>query len=257
MNPHGVAIAYYTLVRKEVVRMTRIWTQTLLPSVITMSLYYAVFGTLIGSQIAPTDGFSYIQFIVPGLVMMSIITNAYSNVVSAFFGAKFQHNLEELMVSPTPAWIVVAGFASGGVIRGLAVGVLVLLTSLFFTHLIIYNLLIVILAAILTCVLFSLAGLLNGMFAKTFDAVQIVPIFVLTPLTYLGGVFYSVSRLPPFWRGLSYFNPILYMVNVFRYGFLGVSDVPLAASFALLIGLTVILLVLTTVLFQKGVGMKS
>ncbi len=257
MSPSRIATAYFTLVRKEVIRMTRIWSQTFLPSVITMSLYYAIFGTFIGSQIAPTDGFSYIQFIVPGLVMMAVITNAYSNVVSAFFGAKFQRNLEELMVSPTPAWVIVAGFASGGVLRGLIVGVLVLLTSLFFTHLVIYNLFIIMAAALLTCILFSLAGLLNGLFAKTFDAVSIVPTFVLTPLTYLGGVFYSVNRLPPFWRELSFFNPILYIVNLFRYGFLGISDVPVIESFALLSALTVALLVLLLVLFKRGVGLKS
>lgn len=257
MSPSRIATAYYTLVRKEVIRMTRIWTQTFLPSVVTMSLYYVVFGTFIGSQLAPTDGFSYIQFIVPGLVMTAVITNAYSNVVSTFFGAKFQRNLEELMVSPMPAWVVVAGFTSGGVLRGLIVGVLVLLTSLFFSHLVIHNLLIIIAAALLTCILFSLAGLLNGLFAKTFDAVSIVPTFILTPLTYLGGIFYSVNRLPPFWRDLSFFNPILYIINAFRYGFLGVSDVPIYESFALLCAITVALLTLLLVLFERGVGLKN
>ncbi len=222
MSPQGIAVAYYTLVRKEMVRIVRIWSQTLLPSVVTMSLYYIVFGAFIGSQISSVHGFSYIQFIVPGLVMMAIITNSYANVVSTFFGAKFQHNLEEIIVSPTPNWVVIAGFASGGILRGLIVGVLVLLTSLFFTHLVVYSFWILLLAAILTSVLFSLAGLLNGIFAKTFDGVSIVPTFVLTPLTYLGGVFYSIDRLPHLWQVVSLFNPILYMVNAFRYGFLGV-----------------------------------
>ena len=257
MSPSRIATAYFTLVRKEVIRMTRIWSQTFLPSVITMSLYYAIFGTFIGSQIAPTDGFSYIQFIVPGLVMMAVITNAYSNVVSAFFGAKFQRNLEELMVSPTPAWVIVAGFASGGVLRGLIVGVLVLLTSLFFTHLVIYNLFIIMAAALLTCILFSLAGLLNGLFAKTFDAVSIVPTFVLTPLTYLGGVFYSVNRLPPFWRELSFFNPILYIVNLFRYGFLGFADVSVWLCTAILLALIVILSAINWYLIRTGLGLKQ
>jgi len=257
MSPQGIAVAYYTLVRKEWVRIFRIWSQTLLPSVVTMSLYYVVFGAFIGSQISAIHGFSYIQFIVPGLVMMAIITNAYTNVVSTFFGAKFQHNLEEIIVSPTPNWVVIAGFCSGGILRGLIVGVLVLLTSLFFTHLVVYSFWILLAAAILTSVLFSLAGLLNGIFAKTFDGVSIVPTFVLTPLTYLGGVFYSIDRLPHLWQVVSLFNPILYMVNAFRYGFLGVSDVSVVWSFSLLIGLTVVLLGLILILFKKGIGLKQ
>ena len=257
MTPKGIAVAYYTIVRKDIIRMLRIWSQTFLPSVVTMSLYYIVFGSFIGSQIAAIGGFSYIQFIVPGLVMMAVITNSYSNVVSAFFGAKFQRNLEELMVSPTPNWVVVLGFVSGGVFRGLVIGVLVLLTSLFFTHLTIFSLPILIAAVVLTSVLFSLAGLLNGMFAKTFDGVSIVPVFVLTPLTYLGGVFYSIHRLPPLWQNVSLFNPILYMVNAFRFGFLGVSDVSIFISFSLLIGLTIALSILILYLFKKGAGLKN
>ena len=237
--------------------MMRIWSQTFLPSVITMSLYYIVFGSFIGSQIASINGFSYIQFIVPGLVMMAVITNSYSNVVSAFFGAKFQRNLEEIMVSPTPNWVVVLGFVSGGVFRGLVIGVLVLLTSLFFTHLAIFSFSILVAAVVLTSVLFSLAGLLNGMFAKTFDGVSIVPVFVLTPLTYLGGVFYSIHRLPPLWQTISLFNPILYMVNAFRYGFLGVSDVSIFISFSLLVGLTILLSIIILYLFKTGAGLKS
>ncbi|MDB5224921.1 MAG: transporter permease component, partial [Candidatus Adlerbacteria bacterium] len=183
MTPQQIWTAYYTIARKEVVRILRIWSQTLLPSVITMTLYYTVFGAFIGSQIAKVHGFSYIQFIVPGLIMMAVITNAYTNVVSAFFGAKFQHNLEELMVSPTPNWVIVAGYITGGVVRGLLVGVLVLITSLFFTHLTVFSWVTLVSAVVLTSVLFSLAGLLNGIFAKTFDGVSIVPVFVLTPLT--------------------------------------------------------------------------
>ena len=257
MNPRRIGIAYYTMVRKEVLRMLRIWSQTFLPSLVTTSLYYIIFGAFIGSQIADIHGVSYMAFIVPGLVMMAVITNSYSNVVSTFFGAKFQRNLEELVVSPTPDWVIIAGFVSGGVIRGTIVGVLVLLTSLFFIHLTIYSLGIVLAAAILTSVLFSLAGLLNGIFAKTFDGVSIVPTFVLTPLTYLGGVFYSIDRLPPLWQSVSLANPILYMVNAFRYGFLGVSDVSIVLSFSLLIGLTALLLTITLYLFKKGIGLKG
>jgi ABC-2 type transport system permease protein len=249
MTPEKITIAYYTIARKEIVRILRIWSQTLLPSVVTMSLYYVVFGAFIGSQIAAIHGFTYIQFIVPGLIMMAVITNAYTNVVSAFFGAKFQHNLEELMVSPTPNWVIVA--------RGLMVGVLVLLTSLFFTHLTVYSWFVLVSAVVLTSILFSLAGLLNGIFAKTFDGVSIVPTFVLTPLTYLGGVFYSIDRLPHVWQVVSLFNPILYMVNAFRYGFLGVSDVPVGESFAILIALTVAFAVVILWLFKKGIGLRQ
>ena len=257
MHPKGIAIAYYTIVRKEVLRIMRIWSQTLLPSVVTVSLYYVVFGTFIGSQIAPIHGFSYIQFIVPGLIMMAVITNAYSNTVSTFFGAKFQRNLEEILVSPMPDWVVVLGFMSGGVVRGLMVGALVLATSLFFTHLVIFNLAIVCASILLTCVVFSLLGLLNGIFAKTFDGVSIVPTFVLTPLTYLGGVFYSVDRLPPFWHQVSLYNPILYMVNIFRFGFLGVSDVPVLWSFLSLMLLAASLFATILILFKKGIGLKG
>ncbi len=257
MTPSGIATAYYTLIRKEAVRMMRIWSQTFLPSVVTTTLYYTIFGAFIGSQLAPIHGHTYMEFIVPGLVMMAIITNSYSNVVGGFFGMKFQKNFEEIMVSPTPNWVVVLGFVSGGVLRGVIVGILVLLTSLFFTHLVIFNFFVLLAAAILTSVLFSLAGLLNGIFAKGFDGISIVPTFVLTPLTYLGGVFYSVDRLPPFWRTVSLFNPILYMVNAFRYGFLGISDTPLLFSFGLLIVLTGILFVTALVLFQKGIGMRN
>ncbi len=250
-------IGYLTIVRKEVLRVFRIWMQTLLPSVITMGLYFAIFGTFIGSQLPPTHGFSYIQFIVPGLVMMAVITNAYTNVVSTFFGAKMQRYLEELLVSPLPNWVIVAGFVTGGVVRALIVAVLVLGVSLFFTHLVIFNLLVIFGAVLLTSILFSIAGLLNGIYAKTFDAINIVPTFVLTPLTYLGGVFYSIDKLPVFFRYLSLANPILYMVNAFRYGFLGISDVSVGVSFGVMTAFIVALLVLTLYLFGKGAGLKS
>ena len=252
-----IVIGFLTMLRKETSRIFRIWSQTLLPPVVTTSLYFAIFGTFIGSQIAKIDGFSYIQFIVPGLVMMAVITSSYSNVVSTFFGAKMQRYLEELLVSPLPDWVIIAGFASGGIVRSLLVAVLVLVVSMFFTHLVIFNVLVIFAAAFLTSILFSLAGLVNGIYAKSFDGINIVPTFVLTPLTYLGGVFYSVNRLPGFFRELSLFNPILYMVNAFRYGFLGITDVSLYTSFIVMIVLILVLLALALWLFKKGNGLKS
>lgn len=250
-------ISYYTMARREFVRMIRIWSQTLLPPIVTTSLYFVVFGSFIGSQLAQIDGYSYMQFIVPGLIMMSMITSSYMNTVSTFYFAKWQRTLDEVLVSPTPNWIVIAGFVSGGMIRGLMVGALVLLVSLLFTHLIIHQVLVLIFAGILTTMLFSLAGIVNGIFAKGFDGISIVPTFVLTPLTYLGGVFYSISQFPDFWRTVSLFNPILYMVNAFRYGFLGISDVSIVFSFSMLIGLNIVLLALTAYLFKKGWGFKN
>jgi ABC-2 type transport system permease protein len=256
-NRAPIVVGFLTMMRKETSRIFRIWSQTLLPPVITTSLYFAIFGTFIGSQVAKIDGFSYITYIVPGLVMMAVITSSYTNVVSTFFGAKMQRYLEELLVSPLPNWVVIAGFLSGGIIRSLLVAILVLIVSLFFTHLVIFNAFIIVAAAFLTAVLFSLAGLVNGIYAKSFDAINIIPTFVLTPLTYLGGVFYSINKLPPIFRELSLANPILYMVNAFRYGFLGVSDVSLESSFLVMIILIVILLALALWLFQKGNGLKS
>ncbi len=250
-------ISYYTMLRREFVRMIRIWSQTLLPPIVTTSLYFVVFGAFIGSQLAAIEGYSYMQFIVPGLIMMSMITSSYMNTVSTFYFSKWQRTLDEVLVSPTPNWIVIAGFVSGGMIRGLFVGTLVLLVSLLFTHLVIHQILVLIFAGILTTMLFSLAGLINGIFAKGFDGISIVPTFVLTPLTYLGGVFYSVNQFPEFWRTVSLFNPILYMVNAFRYGFLGISDVSITLSFSLLIGLNIVLLGLTVYLFKKGWGFKN
>ncbi len=256
MDTTRIAIAYYTVVRKDTMRMFRLWKQTFLPSIITTGLYFLVFGTFIGSQLAPVHGVSYIMFIVPGLVMMQIIMNAYSNTSTALFMAKFQRNLDEMLVSPMPDWIIVAGYVTAGIIRGCVIGVLVLLTALFFTHLLIHNLLAVLAAFILTCVLFSLGGFLNAMFADTFDSISIVPTFVLTPLTFLGGVFYSIERFPHFWQTVSLVNPILYMVNAFRWGFLGISDVNVGVAFGVLSSITVLLLLVILWLFKKGVGLK-
>jgi ABC-2 type transport system permease protein len=257
MSPQKIWISYLTMMRRELVRIMRIWSQTLLPPVVTTSLYFLVFGTFIGSQLQPIHGFSYIQFIVPGLIMMSVITSAYTNTVSTFYFAKWTKNLEEILVSPTPDWVIIFGFISGGVLRGMLVGVLVLIVSLFFTHLALFNVLVVIAAAILTSVLFSLAGLINGVFAKGFDGISIVPTFVLTPLTYLGGIFYSINQFPEFWQQVSKLNPVLYMVNAFRYGFLGVSDIPLWTCFMVLIGFVIGFSIWAAWLFRRGVGLKA
>lgn len=234
-------IAFCTILRKEIKRFTRIWVQTLLPPAITMALYFVIFGKLIGSRIGEMDGFSYIQFVAPGLIMMSVLTNSYSNVVSSFFSAKFQRSIEEILVSPTPNYIILLGYCMGGVARGMAVGVLVTLLSLAFTDLHIHNWPITIAIVLLTSMLFSLAGFINAVYANSFDDISIIPTFVLTPLTYLGGVFYSIHLLPEFWQGVSQLNPILYMVNAFRYGMLGISDINVGAAF---IGLLVCLFIL-------------
>lgn len=257
MTRSPLLIGYYTMVRKDVARILRIWSQTLLPPGITMALYFAVFGTFIGSQIAPIHGFSYIQFIVPGLIMMAIITSAFMNVVHTFYFAKWTRVIEEQLVSPMPAWVVVAGYVSGGLIRAFLTAIIVVAVSLFFTSLSIFSLVVVFGAAFLTALLFSLLGLVNGIFAKSFDTVAIVPTFVLTPLTYLGGVFYSIEQLPPFFRDISLANPILYMVNAFRYGFLGVSDISLATCFGVMGGLIVVVFVITVWLFRTGIGFKQ
>ncbi len=257
MERSPILVGYATMVRKDFMRIIRIWSQTLLPPVITTSLYFAIFGTFIGSQVKAVNGMSYIAFIVPGIVMMSLITSAYMNTVSTFYFAKWQRTIDEQLVSPMPMWTIIAGFVTGGLMRAGLVGVLVVATSLFFTHLVLFNVLVIFGAAFLTALLFAFAGLVNGIFAKSFDAISIVPTFVLTPLTYLGGVFYSIEQLPPFFRTLSLFNPILYMVNAFRYGFLGVTDVSIAVCFAVMGGLTIVFFLLTLFLFIRGAGLKK
>ncbi len=257
MSSKASWISYYTMVRRELVRIIRIWSQTLLPPVVTTTLYFIVFGTFIGSQLQHIHGFTYMQFIVPGLIMMSVITSSYMNTVSTFYFAKWQRTLDEILVSPTPNWVVIAGFVSGGVLRGLLVGGLVLVVSLFFTHFAVYNLFVLLTAAILTSVMFALAGLINGIYAKGFDGISIVPTFVLTPLTYLGGIFFSIEQFPPFWRTVASFNPILYIINAFRYGFLGITDVNITLSLTLLFVITLIFLGVVLYLFKKGTGMKN
>ena len=250
-------IAFRTILIKEVLRFSRIWVQTVLPPMITTALYFVIFGNLIGSQIGDIKGYSYIEFIVPGLIMMSIITHSYANVVSSFYGAKFQRHIEEMLVSPTPDYIIVLGFMTGGMARGLAVGVAVTLVSLFFTQLPVYSLWVAISIAILTAMVFALAGLINGVFAKSFDDISIVPTFVLTPLTYLGGIFYSIQMLPDFWQGVSRGNPILYMINGFRYGLLGISDIQIFTSYIIIVGFILLLFSVSLLLLKKGIGIRS
>lgn len=250
-------IAFATIVRKEIQRYTRIWQQTLLPPAITITLYFVIFGTLIGSRIGEMGGFSYIQFVIPGLIMMAVITNSYSNVCSSFFGAKFNRSVEEMLVSPVPNWIILMGFVIGSVTRGMLVGTIVTLLSLFFAKLHLHNIFVIVSIVVMTSVMFSLAGFVNAVFARNFDDISIVPTFVLTPLTYLGGVFYSISLLGPFWQTVSLANPILYMVNAFRYGFLGVSDIPVWIAFAMIGLFIVVLYFYSLYLLKNSKGLRS
>jgi ABC-2 type transport system permease protein len=250
-------VTFSTLLHKEVLRFSRIWVQTILPSAITTTLYFVIFGRLIGERIGPMDGFSYISFIVPGLVLMGVITNSYSNVVSSFYSSKFSRYVEELLVSPAPNWVILAGYVSGGVARGLVVGIVVMAVSMLFTDIRIHSYGVTLVVFVLTAVLFALAGFINAVFANSFDDISIVPTFVLTPLTYLGGVFYSIELLPDFWQTLSLANPVLYMVNAFRYGLLGVSDIPLGTAFTLILGFIAALTWLCLRLLRLGVGIKQ
>lgn len=250
-------IAFKTIVIKEVLRFSRIWLQTVLPPVITTALYFLIFGHLIGSRIGEMDGYPYMEFIVPGLIMMAVITNSYSNVVSSFYGSKFQRHIEELMVSPIPEYLIVLGFVAGGLARGLTVGVAVTVVSLLFADFQILHPFVMLSVVLLTSILFALGGFINGVFAKSFDDISIVPTFILTPLTYLGGVFYSISMLPEFWQTMSLANPILYMVNAFRYGILGVSDIPIGLSYAIVLGFIAVLFTASVALLRRGYGIRS
>lgn len=235
MSLYEIWISFSTIVIKEIRRFLRIWVQTLIPPIITMALYFVIFGNLIGRRVGEMGGFDYVAYIVPGLIMMSVITNSYSNVVSSFYSAKFQNQIEEVLVSPTPNFLILSGYIVGGVTRGLIVGFIVTLVSLFFTELHIAHVGIMLSIVVLTSILFALAGFLNAIYAKSFDDISIIPNFVLTPLTYLGGVFYSIDLLPEFWQKVSLMNPILYMVNAFRYGVLGVSDIEVINAFAVIL----------------------
>jgi len=250
-------IAFITILRKEIKRFARIWIQTLLPPAITMVLYFVIFGKLIGSRIGDMGGFSYIEFVAPGLIMMAVLTNSYANVSSSFFSAKFQRSVEEILVSPTPNYIILLGYVMGGVARGLAVGLIVTLMSLFFTDLHIQHGFITISIVLMTSVLFSLAGFINAVYANTFDDISVVPTFVLTPLTYFGGVFYSINLLPEFWQQVSVFNPILHMVNAFRYGMLGISDVNITMAFTGLAFCVVILFAVGMYLLKSGKRLRA
>ncbi len=250
-------VAYHTIVAKEVRRFMRIWLQTLLPPAVTMALYFLIFGNLIGPRIGAMEGFSYVQYIAPGIIMMSVITNAYANVVASVFGSKFQRHIEEMLIAPIPNWIILAGFVSGGAARGLCVGIVVSGVAMLFTELAMHSFAVMASTILLTSVLFSLAGFINGIMARNFDDTSVIPTFVLTPLTYLGGVFYSVKLLPALWQSVSHANPILYMVNAFRYGMLGVSDITPGSAYRVILTFCVALWCLCLYLLNRGVGIKT
>ena len=259
MTPYQKWISFYTMLRKDVVRMFRIWVQTFLPSVVTSVLYFLVFGSVLGSQIGDMQGVDYMTFVVPGLVMLAIVTTSYANTSFTFFASRFfARNIDEILVSPTPPWLLIAGFIGGGVVRGVITGSIVLLVALFFTKLSlpIASLFIILSFAILTSLVFALAGLVNGIYAKSIDGINIVPTFVLTPLVYLGGIFYSIERLPEWWQALTYANPLFYLINGFRYGFLGITDVPLSISLAVLFVTIGVLIGINWYLIRTGLGLK-
>jgi len=251
------SIAFRTIVFKEIRRFTRIWPQTLLPPAITTSLYFMIFGRLIGDRIGDINGVSYMDYIVPGIILMSVISHSYANVVSSFYSTKFQRHIEELLVAPVPNWVILLGYVCGGVARGVLVGVVVTGISLLFTEIKVNNLLVTISVYFLTATLFALAGFINAVFADSFDDISIIPNFVLTPLSYLGGVFYSVSMLPGIWQTIAQANPILYMINAFRYGLIGVSDIEIEIAFAITAGFILFLTLLSLLLLHKGVGIKN
>lgn len=250
-------VAFRTLLTREIRRFIRIWPQTLLPPAITMTLYFIIFGNLIGSRIGAMGGFSYMEYIAPGIIMMSVINNAYTNVASSFFSAKFQSHIEELIVAPVPNYLILAGYVSGGMARGLCVGLIVTIVSLFFTKLEIQHLWITISMIILSSMMFALGGFINAIYARSFDEISIIPTFILTPLTYLGGVFYSISLLPEFWQDVSLLNPILYMVNAFRFGMLGVSDIPVTTAFSIILICIAGLTSFALYLLNKGTGIRN
>ena len=257
MNAQLNWVGYKTIVRKEVTRILRIWAQTVVPPAITMTLYFVIFGNLIGRRIGTMDGFDYMQFIVPGLVMMSVITSSYGNMVSSFFGAKFGRHIEELLISPLPNWVILAGYVTGALARGIMVGFVVMVISLFFTRIEVQHPLIMVTVLLLTSIVFAMAGMVNAICAKKCDDIAIVPTFIQTPLTYLGGVFYSISLLPGFWQQVSAFNPILYMVNGFRDGILGVSDVEIGSAYGVIGVFGVLLASLCLWLLHRGFGLRS
>src|SRR3989344_3531911 len=260
MAPQQLWISFYTMVRKDIVRMFRIWVQTFLPSVVTATLYFLIFGTVLGSRIGDMQGVPYMHFVVAGLVMLAIVTSAYANTSFTFFQSKFfMRSIDEILVSPTPPWVMIAGYIGGGVVRRILVGILVLIIALFFTglSLTVHSALIVLGFAFLTAIVFALAGLVNGIYAKSIDGINIVPTFVLTPLVYLGGIFYSVHVLPYWWQTITYGNPLFYLINGFRYGFLGISDIPLYVSLLVLVAMVVALIAINWYLIRTGLGLKQ
>ena len=257
MSSSPLWVGYKTIVRKEITRILRIWGQTIVPPAITMTLYFIIFGELIGRRIGEMGGFTYMQYIVPGLVIMSVITNSYGNMVSSFFGAKFGKHIEELLISPLPNWIILAGYVTGALMRGIMVGAVVMVVSLFFTRIEVQHPLVMFTVLLLTATVFALAGMVNAIFAQNFDDIAIIPTFILAPLTYLGGVFYSIALLPEFWQKVSVVNPILYMVNGFRYGMLGVSDVSLVMTYSVILIAGAILFGLCLFLLNRGTGLRT
>ncbi len=251
------SIAFRTIVTKEIFRFIRIWPQTLLPPAITTALYFLIFGKLIGDRIGIINGVSYMDYIVPGIILMSVISHSYANVVSSFYSTKFQRNIVELLVAPVPNWIILSGYVSGGIIRGLLVGSVVALISLLFADIEVKNPYIALSVMLLTATLFSLAGFINAVLAESFDDISIIPNFVLTPLSYLGGVFYSVKMLPGIWQNISLGNPLLYMINAFRYGLIGVTDVDIQLAFIMTAGFILILTLVSLFLLYKGIGIKN
>jgi len=257
MSSNPLWVGYQTIVRKEITRILRIWGQTIVPPAITMTLYFIIFGQLIGRRIGEMDGFTYMQYIVPGLIIMSVITNSYGNMVSSFFGAKFGKHIEELLISPLPNWIILAGYVTGAVTRGMMVGGVVMVVSLLFTRIHVQHPLVMLTVLLLTAIVFALAGMINAIFAQKFDDIAIIPTFVLAPMTYLGGVFYSISLLPAFWQKVSVVNPILYMVNGFRYGMLGVSDVSLVQTYGVILIAGAVLFAWSLILLHRGTGLRT
>ncbi|NOQ90751.1 MAG: ABC transporter permease [Gammaproteobacteria bacterium] len=256
MNFSQQMVALKTIAVKEYLRFTRIWIQTILPPAITIALYFIIFGEIIGTQIGDINGFRYMDYIVPGLILMAVITNAYANVVSSFFSAKFHHSVEEMLVSPLPNYIILLGFVSGGLARGIIVGIVATIVSMFFSELHIHSYPVTFAVFILTSILFALAGFINAAYARSFDDITIIPTFVLTPLIYLGGVFYSIKMLPEIWQNISLVNPILYMVNAFHYGILGVSDIEVSTAFIIIIAFIIVLFYFALRLLRIGVGLK-
>jgi ABC-2 type transport system permease protein len=250
-------IGFKTMIIREFSRIVRIWGQTIVPPAVTATLYFVIFGSLIGRRVGQVGGYDYMQFIAPGLIMMTVIQNSYGNVVSSFFGAKFGKHIEELLVSPMPNWLIVLGYTMGGVLRGVLVGSVVTVVALFFTHLTLLHVFAILSAVLLTSFVFSLGGFINALFAKNFDQISWFPTFVLTPLTYLGGVFYSVTMLPDWAHAASNVNPILYMVSAFRFGFLGTSDVDLRLAYGIMVSAAILMFSLAVGLLNRGTGIRD